>query len=200
MKASIIHVGAGSIQYENRLHEHVYDSDHRDSHYSDEPKARTVQLIEKDLCPFMKDSTSPELSIKAAVEEFARLVFWYHISSKSGETVISPGSFVQDKLGEAVAFKIGAYHETSNPGYKEDTVNHNQYFWVVYGEGRPSEVYASRPMLHPHHGNVLGRCVALVTSCGTVALLACEGDLPLFIRFWNHEIKMGRLPYYTLIS
>ena len=104
-KASVIHVGAGSIQAGNRLHERVYDPYRPSETHSFVYQAERVQLIEKGLCPFAEDSTSRDLSMKAAVEESVHLSFWYHVSSKLGATLISPGSFVQNRLREAVAFK-----------------------------------------------------------------------------------------------
>lgn len=97
-KASIMHVGAGSIQVGNRLHEYVYDEDHPRDHYSTTSQTQRVQRVAKNLCPFIGDSTSTDLSIGAAVEESVRLSFWYRVSSKLGVTIISPGSFVQTQL------------------------------------------------------------------------------------------------------
>ena len=104
-KASVIHVGARSIQAGNQLHERVYDPHRPSETHSLLYQAECVQLVEKGLCPFAEDSTSRDLSMKAAVEESVHLSFWYHVSSKLGATLISPGSFVQNRLREAVAFK-----------------------------------------------------------------------------------------------
>ena len=201
----MIHVGAGSIQAGNRLHERVYDHDPSREHHSIVYQAQSVQQVEKNLCPFAEDSTSPDLSIDAAVEESVRLSFWYSISSKLGATLISPGSFVQIQLKEAIAFKIGSYPKTRIPDHSEQTVDHDQYFSVIYGEGLPPKDYSTRIILRPHRGNLLGRCIALKTSSTPVALLGSESDLSQFMEFWDHKTKtktdsqLGPLRY-TLIS
>ena len=199
-KASMIHVGAGSIQAGNRLHDRVYDRDQPREHHSIVYKAQRVQRVAKNLCPLIEDSTSTDLSIKAAVEESVRLSFWYQISSKLGATIISPGSFVQTQLRQAVAFKIGAYQKSGYPNYSEETVNHDQYFFVVYGEGLAPKDYSTRIILRPHYGNVLGRCVALMTSSTPVAMLGCDSDFSQFMEFWDHETKINPQTQYTLIS
>ena len=202
-KATMIHVGAGSIQAGNHLHESVYDSDPPREHRSIVCQAQRVQHLEKNLCPFAEDSTSPDLSIKAAVEESACLSFWYHISSKLGTIFIAPGSFVQLQLREAIAFKIGSYPKTRNPDHSEQTVDHDQYMSVIYGEGLAPKDYSTRLILRPHRGNVLGRCIALKTSSTPVALLGSESDLLQFMEFWDHETKTTSQfysPRYTLIS
>lgn len=206
----MIHVGAGSIQAGNHLHETVYDRDqpreHHSTVYGIVYQAQRVQHLEKNLCPFAEDSTSPDLSIKAAVEESIHLSFWYQVSSKHGATLISPGSFVQDRLRKAVAFKIEScipYKDTKAPNYNGEIVNHDQYFSVIYGEGLAPEDYSARIILRPHRGNVLGRCIALMTSSTPVALLACESDLSQFFKFWDYKTKTDSLPAalrYTLIS
>ena len=205
-KASVIHIGAGSIQAGNRLHDRVYDLYRPSETHSIVYQAERVQLIEKSLCPFAEDSTSPNLSIKAAVEESIHLSFWYEVSSKHGATLISPGSFVQDRLRKAVAFKIEScipYKDTKAPSHNGEIVNHDQYFSVLYGEGLAPENYSARIILRPHRGNVLGRCIALMTSSTPVALLACESDLSQFFKFWDYKTKTDSLPAalrYTLIS
>lgn len=202
-KASIIHVGAGSIQAGNRLRERVNDPYRPSETHSIVYKAERVQLVEKGLCPFAEDSTSPDLSVKAAVEESVHLSFWYHVSSKFGTTVISPGSFVQHRLREAVAFKLRSYQETITPDHSEEIVNHDQYYSVIYGEGLAPSHYSTRIILRPHRGNVLGRCIALMTSSTPVALLGCESDLSQLFKFWDHKTKTDSLPAalrYTLIS
>ena len=206
-KATMIHVGAGSIQAGNHLHETVYDRDqpreHHSTVYGIVYQAQRVQHLEKNLCPFAEDSTSPDLSIKAAVEESVRLSFWYHISSKVGAIFISPGSFVQNQLKEAIAFKIGSYPKTRNPDHSEQTVDHDQYLSVIYGEGLAPKDYSTRLILRPHRGNVLGRCIALKTSSTPVALLGSESDLLQFMEFWDHKTKNNSQfgsARYTLIS
>ena len=162
-----------------------------------------MQLMEKGLCPFAEDSTSPDLSMKAAAEESVHLSFWYHVSSKLGTALISPGSFVQNQLREAVAFKIKSYPKTKAPGHSEEIVNHDQYFSVIYGEGRAPNHYSARIILRPHRGNMLGRCIALVTSSTPVALLGSESDFLQFMKFWDHETKTNSRPAslrYKLIS
>ena len=202
-KASMIHVGAGSIQAGNRLHERVYDHDPSREHHSIVYQAQSVQQVEKNLCPFAEDSTSPDLSINAAVEESVRLSFWYRISSKLGVTLIPPGSFVQIQLREAIAFKIRSYPKTRSPDHSEQRVVHDQYFSVIYGEGLAPQDYSTRIILRPHRGNVLGRCIALKTSSTPVALLGSESDLSQFMEFWDHKTKtdtpLGPMRY-TLIS
>ena len=204
-KASMVHVGVGSIQAGNRLYERVHDHDPSREHHSIVYQAQRVQQVEKNLCPFAEDSTSPDLSIKAAVEESVRLSFWYSISSKLGVTFISPGSFVQIQLKEAIAFKIGSYRKNRSPDHSEQTVDHDQYFSVIYGEGLAPKDYSTRIILRPHRGNVLGRCIALKTSSTPVALLGSESDLSQFMEFWHHkttinsDVQIGPLRY-TLIS
>ena len=199
-KASMIHVGAGSIQAGNRLHDRVYDRDESREHHSSACQAQHVKLVAKNLCPFTEDSTSTDLSIKAAVEESVRLSFWYHISSKLGATFIAPGSFVQFQLREAVAFKLGTPMRKSDPTYGDESVNNDQYFSVIHGEGLAPKDYSTRIILRPHYGNVLGRCVALMTSSRPVALLSCDSDFSQFMEFWDHETKVNPQPRYTLIS
>lgn len=198
VKASMIHVGAGSIQAGNRLHDRVYDRDEfRDSSAY---QAQHVKLVAKNLCPFTADTTSTDLSIKAAVEESVRLMFWYHISSKLGATVISPGFFVQSLLSPAVAFKIRYSPKTRYSKYSKETVDHDQYCSVIHGEGLIPEDRYTRIILRPHHGNVLGRCVALMTSSTPVALLGCDSDFAQFMKFWDYEAYNASRPRYTLIS
>ena len=202
-KASVIHVGAGSIQAGNRLHGRVYDQDERLESDSTIYRAQHVQLVEKSLSPFAEDSTSPDLSIKATVEESVRLSFWYHISTKLGTTLISPGSFVQSQLRKAVRFKKVSYPKTKSPDHGEEIVDHDQYISVIYGEGLAPKHYSTRIILRPHHGNILGRCIALMTSSTRIALLGSESDLSQFMKFWDHETKSSPQPaslHYTLIS
>ena len=202
-KASIIHVGAGSIQSGNRLYKRVYDYNRPSAARSLVYQAQNVQLVEKGLCPLAEDFTSPDLSIKATVEESICLSFWYHISSKLGAILISPGSFVQEQLRRAVAFKTRSSLETIPSGRGEETVVYDQYYSVIYGEGLPPKRYSTSIVLRPHRNNVLGRCVALMTTPTPVALLGSQSDLFHFLNRWD-EIKKTNAQsaplHYTLIS
>ena len=200
VKASMIHVGAGSIQAGNRLHDRVYDRDEIGGHYSCAYQAQHVKLVAKNLCPFTEDSTSTDLSITAAIEESVRLSFWYHISSKLGATFIEPGFFVQYRLREAFAFKIRYSLKTRYSKYSKETVDHDQYFSVIHGEGLTPKDCSTRIILRPHHCNVLGRCVALMTSSTPVALLGCDSDFAQFMEYWEYEAYNHSRPRYTLIS
>ena len=202
-KASIIHVGAGSIESGNRLHKRVYDYKRPRAARSLVYQAQSVRLVEKGLCPLAEDFTSPDLSIQATVEESIRLSFWYHISSKLGATLISPGSFVQDQLRRAVAFKTRSSLETKPSGRWEETVVYDQYYSVIYGEGLPPKKYSTSIVLRPHRNNVLGRCVALMTTPTPVALLGSQSDLFHFLNRWDEMKKTNAQSaplHYTLIS
>ena len=199
-QASRIHVGAGSIQSGHRLHDHVFDPDSPGEVHSTVYRARDMRRVQKDLCPFNEDFTSPDLSINAVVEETARLTFCYHTSSRLGAIPISPASFVHIGLRNAVTFKTGSYPKIRKPGNRDGILDHNEDFSVIYGEGRPHQDCSTRFILRPHHGNVLGRCIALVTSSRPVALLGYDSDFSQFMKFWNHETKINPQPHYTLIS
>ena len=201
-KASVIHVGAGSIQAGNRLHERVHDPYRPSETHSIVYQAECVQLVEKGLCPFAEDSTSPDLLLKAAVEESVHLSFWYHVSSKFGTIAISPGSFVQDRLRTAVAFRTKSSLETRPSDHSEKIAN-DQYFSVVYGEGLAPKQYSTRIVLRPHRDNVLGRCIALMTTSTPVALLGSHSDLSHFLKRWDEMTKTNAQAaplHYTLIS
>ena len=196
-KASIIHVGAGSIQAGNRLHYTVFDGKRQDENLSLGYQTRKVELIEKGLLPFAEDFTTSDLRIEAVVEESIRLAFSYRVYSMAGEITISPGSFVKQRLAKAVEFKTQGLVMIPDHGIVDEYVS------VVYGEGVIPQQKSTRLTVRPHPGNTLGRCVALVTSSLPVALLCSESDLSTFTKVWalaNETKSPGENLYFTLIS
>ena len=111
-QASIVHVGAGSIQVGYRLHYTVFDSpsDNTNStrgynaQYAAIPDDASIQS------EFARDTTSPDLRITCVVHDSLYLACWYHLSpqqsSQQGEISISPGSFLRRLLTDATLFGI----------------------------------------------------------------------------------------------
>ena len=199
-KASTIHVGAGSIQAGNRLYYHVLDRIGPIENFGPRYQVQKVDIIEKGLCPFAEDFTSSDLRIEAVIEESVRLSFWYRVSSTAGEISIFPAHFVHHELAEALHFKNQLL---SNVTSSHDSGIVDQQFSVIHGEGIVSQPISTRISVRPHRGNTLGRCVALVTSSGPVALLSSEGDLSIFMELWafKDEDKDQRQGLrFTLIS
>ena len=200
-RASTIHVGAGSIQAGNRLHYTVFDGKRHDENSRFGYQARKVEIIEKGLSPFAEDFTTSDLHIEAVVEESVRLAFSYRISCAAGEIRIPPGYFVRERLAKAVEFKARELPDSSMSNQGNDIVD--EYFSVVHGEGEVSRQNSTRITVRPHRGNILGRCVALMTSSLPAAMLNSENDLSTFTRLWAFEdaIKSEeKLLHYTLIS
>lgn len=199
-KASVIHVGAGSIQTGNRLHYTVFDGKRHDKSRFGYP-ARKVEVVEKGHSPFAEDFTTSDLCIEAVVEESVRLAFSYRIYSTAGEIHISPGYFVKEGLANAVEFKTKELPESFTSDYGSDFVD--QYLSVVHGEGVIPQQSDTRITVRPHRGNILGRCVALMTSSLPVAMLNSESDLSTFTKLWALEDATnaeGKSLRYTIIS
>ena len=200
-KASTTHVGAGSIQAGNRLHYTVFDGKRHDEKSRFGYPARKIEIVEKGHSPFAEDLTTSDLRIEAVVEESVRLAFSYRISSTAGEIHVPPGYFVKERLANAVEFKTKEVPESITLGNSNDIVD--EYFSVVHGEGVIPQQENTRIIVRPHCGNILGRCVALMTSSLPVAMLNSESDLSTFFKLWvldDATKSKGKLLHYTLIS
>lgn len=200
-KASVIHVGAGSIQSGNRLHYTVFDGKRYDDKSRFGYPARKVEVVERGHSPFAEDFTTSDLHIEAVVEESVRLAFSYRVSSTAGEIHISPGYFVKEILARAVDFKTKELPRSFTADNSSDLVD--QYLSVVHGEGVISEKSDTRIIVRPHRGNTLGRCVALMTSSPPVAMLNSKSDFSTFTKLWALEDATnaeGKSLHYTIIS
>lgn len=200
-KASTIHVGTGSIQAGNRLHYTVFDGKRYDEKSRFRYPARKVEIVEKGRSPFAEDFTTSDLRIEAVVEESVRLAFSYRISSTAGEIHIPPGYFVKERLANAMEFKTKELPASIMSNHATDIMD--EYFSVIHGEGVIPQQRNTRIIVRPHRGNILGRCVALMTSSLPVAMLNSESDLSTFTKLWVMEdaIKSEtKLLHYTLIS
>ena len=200
-RASIVHVGAGSIQVGDRLHYTVFDepTPHPSSHngYPGYP-CQSIESCGPDeiRTVLTQDTTSPDLRVEAVVSQSVDLSFWYRLSSRRGEITISPGSFVNDYLASAILFK-------TKIGQGPSVVNLEDKEWkmsIVRGEGvLPSSHHANMDIfLRPHCGNRLGRCAALVTSPSQTAIITCEQDVEDFIRFLNTNDPVAKRGPWTV--
>ena len=116
------------------------------------------------------------------MEESIRLIFSYRVSSAKGKIRISPGRFLKETLERAVEFKARELPGRIIPTYGDYIVD--SHFAVVHGEGVVPQQNNARITLRPHYGNVLGRCVALVTSSLPVVILHSDSDTAIFAKGW----------------
>ena len=145
------------------------------------------------------DMTSPELEVTAIVEDSIHLLFWYRLSSGRGNILISPASFVDDYLVNAMKYKRPNKGHTYLNGVSGiDQIpcesiftacgeGHFPQTWL--GEGLSTIWVGSGPkvIMRPHCGNVLGRCAAIATSPQPIALLDQKKDLEIFARVFNRD-------------
>ena len=121
-RASVIHVGSGSIQVGDRLHRTVFDARHHQNLHVGAYKMQEEtftrmqgeSVYQKILHMLEQDTTSPVLFVKATVEDNIQLSFWYRLSSGRGDILISPGLFVEEFLGLAIS-RPGAFHYSPSP-------------------------------------------------------------------------------------
>lgn len=104
-RASMIHVGIGSIQVEHRLHYKIYDRQ-SGGEITEEYQPRRFETVVGNIPRILsQDTTSPELQVEAVVEDSICLSFWYRLWSRKGHILISPATFVGTNLWSAIAFR-----------------------------------------------------------------------------------------------
>ncbi|KAG8526125.1 uncharacterized protein KY384_000118 [Bacidia gigantensis] len=212
--ASVIHIGAGSIQAGQRLYGEVYDGSGALLEDCCTYEVEHIQNVETSLDKVQsllgEDTTSSDIKVEAVVEENIRLEFYYRLISKRGTTRIYPRSFVSDFLEPAVeGYDLGPCKRFYEPRLSE-TSNQTQDYnpkscyntSVLYGEGTVPKRRDSDPriQIRPHHGNTLGRCAALVNSHKPVILINSKEDLLRYMMALCDEGKRYRQDmFWTLL-
>lgn len=122
-QASVVHVGAGSIQVGYRLHYTVFDGQKDYTDYTQHGySAQQAENLHYDEIStrLAQDTTSPGLQVTSVVHDSVHLAFWYRFSPQSasqpGEILISPGSFVKHLLADAVRFKSQVRRKAESAG------------------------------------------------------------------------------------
>ena len=212
-RASVVNVGAGSIQVESRLHNRILDGQGHMEALSDYEAFRVGTYRDNIPAIMTHDTTSPELRAEAVVEDSINLSFWYRLSSKHGQTVISPGKFINN-LQTAIGYAVYAQPQSWDDKPCTDSTSASdvascQDITVVDGEGLLARQFQapSNIVIRPHCGNMLGRCVALVNSTRTVAMLNetiamlnKDEDLVQFARAINaRRARSGKEEMWILI-
>ncbi|KAJ9609954.1 hypothetical protein H2200_006284 [Cladophialophora chaetospira] len=199
------HVGAGSIQHGSQMYHEVSGRIR-----SDVRRCYEVESLEEtaDATLLSQDTTSPDLSCKAVVEDRAgRLAFWYRITSREGVMTFSPTEQLA-QLVKARAYLVEHAHLRLGAGDRKPDFSTLSYA-VAKGEGIVP-VYRfphDRFLLRPLRLNTLGRCTALACSANRTALVRSEDELARFLEFWTEakdqilegDSILGRYPYYELI-
>ena len=110
-RASVVNVGAGSIQVGNRLSHQVYDGDLEvERALGNSYQTRQVTRLDRSIPDLLcEDTTSPDLRVEVIVDDCVHLAFSYRLSSSRGTIIISPGKFVTVSLSRAASFKAGVY-------------------------------------------------------------------------------------------
>jgi len=109
--------------------------------------------------------------------------------------LIAPAAFVRDRLRRAIEYKIS--QKPAEAKLQLDILSdHN--FLVVYGEGEIGKTQR-KFLLRPHFGNVLGRCIALLTSRPPIAFINSEEDLAVFIKDFKERDDYTQALGSTLI-
>ncbi|KAL8930213.1 MAG: hypothetical protein Q9208_000830 [Pyrenodesmia sp. 3 TL-2023] len=109
-RASVIHVGIGSIQVGHRLHYKIYDRHWKQDWMTEEYEPRRFETVVGNIPRILsQDTTSPELQVEAVVEDSICLSFWYRLWSRKGHILISPATFVGTDLWGAIAFRRLSY-------------------------------------------------------------------------------------------
>lgn len=177
-KASMIHVGAGSIQVGNRLHDRIFDEVNTDIAATAGYAAYDVAFPSTVSTALTMDTTTDDLHLQAVVDQSIHLSFWYQASCKSGRLLVSPGSFVK-QLSQAIEYRFEDFK--TFPGLPLKDANQAECS-IVFGEGDLRNISATGLVVRPHVGNVLGRCFALSTSGSRVALIDSDQDLETLYR------------------
>ncbi|KAI4282573.1 MAG: hypothetical protein L6R38_002822 [Xanthoria sp. 2 TBL-2021] len=206
-RASMIHVGIGSIQVEHRLHYKVVDRYWGRDWITEEYEPRRFETVVGNIPRVLsQDTTSPELRVEAVVEDSICLSFWYRLWSRKGHILISPATFVALNLSSAIAYRkllsIEAETQTQRFQVPDFDASGLHEMSLAHGEGvvPAGSCSASRILLRPHSNNLLGRCAALATSAGKVAIIFNgEADLRSFAAAYQSGIRSGKVVSWTLI-
>lgn len=206
-RASMIHVGIGSIQVEHRLHYKVYDRQSGRDWITEEYEPRRFETVVESIPRVLsQDTTSPELRVEAVVEDSICLFFWYRLLSRKGHILISPATFVATNLSSAIAYRklLSIEAEMQTQGFQAPDFDASglHLMSLAHGEGvvPTGSCSASRILLRPHSNNLLGRCAALATSAKRVAIISNgEADLRSFAAAYQSEIRSGKVVSWTLI-
>ena len=204
-QASIIHLGAGSIQLGQCLHYKIHDGDSRVDYPS-----QIEQLRSEIPTVLTQDTTSPKLQVSAIVGNHFHLSFQYQLTSRLGNILINPAKFVSHSVAGAVTYKEKFFRRGNNchPRTATEEVSHVnlQPFHgtprlVAHGDGSTPDVPRKCLLIRPHFRNTLGRCAALATSEGSVAILNSQDDLNHLARVFNNGTndRSSGSPTWTLI-
>lgn len=198
-RALLIHIGSGSIQYESRLHDAVFDQGSSRGTQSYYP-ARNVTTTEN-ISVLAQDTSSTGLAVEAMVEDRADILsLWYRISSKRGTTAISPARLLM-KLTDASHYLISEYDISADIRLWQPVLSGGVYT-MAEGEGGV-EHSLNCLLLRPLRSNLLGRCIAITKSEQRVALVKNDDQLVIFAKFWAfrkaHDAE-NTFPYYAIVS
>ncbi|KIW22389.1 uncharacterized protein PV07_12279 [Cladophialophora immunda] len=197
-QAMIVHVGSGSIEYDSRPYDAVYDLSSRSERQQYYAARRTtvVDGIDK----LDQDTSTVPLSLKAFAEEKAdTLSFWYQVSSNSGTVTISPANLLQMLVG-ATRYLNGDFLQTESDSKEGLLLLQSSQYILVEGEGGV-EYSENCHLLRPHKSNQVARCVALCRSEQKVVLVKNQAQLIAFAKFFAHaRAKKPSTPYYAIVS
>ena len=179
-QASRVHVGVGGI-YTNSRH-YDFTCDKISPGFPKQWRINTERKL-LDIAELFQDTTSPTLRVQAAVEEGARLTFWYQIENEENHVVISPVDLIT-RLARALPHRCQHLRKEVKAPIKSWTESPSTLF---VGEGmawmRPKIRFAVRP----HKGNLLGRIIALYSSnqasFSEAFLIDHEDDLVQFAEY-----------------
>ncbi|KAI4216268.1 MAG: hypothetical protein LQ351_001278 [Letrouitia transgressa] len=172
-KASMIHIGAGSIQVGNRLYDRILDEYYPEGNAVATYAAYRTESHNTISNVLTLDTTTQDLHLQAVVDQSFNLSFWYRSSCRSGHLLISPSKFVRTLL-RAVEYKFENFQASSQ--LPSNQLNLEGYS-VVFGEGDLRNVQSGGLIVRPHYGNMLGRCIALMTTKPPLAFVNSDQDL-----------------------
>jgi hypothetical protein len=199
--ASQVHVGSGTMEYRSRTYRVLFD---RSGQKEREPgySARHTEIVQSTEC-LQYDTTSRPITSEIVIDETPTHLYLRHqVSTSSGQFLIVPTLFLE-RLLEAVAYRCNERIPLAESRRWDVVLRGHQYI-KTEGEGLVEEAKNCH-MLRPLQGNILGRCVAVSTSRGSIALVKSRQELELFARYWcrdyeeRKEVGAG-IKYFVLIS
>ena len=189
-QASRIHVGVGGICTNSRHYDFTCDKISPELPFQWRINTERKLL---DIAELFQDTTSPSLRIQAAVEEGARLTFWYQAENEDSHVIRSPVDLIT-RLASALPPRCQ---------YLRKEVKSPINFWTEYpstllvGKGRKITCYGKeRFILRPHKGNPLGRITALYSINRNgfnveAVLIDNEVDLEHFVEHLSRELTVS---------